>query len=306
MAENGEKQSPKDTIKIYIAAHPEIQNKPAELKTLPIADLKKIKKTIEQFGKDSVTGYLQAVKEERLGEVNKVVIDPENEIYLEARRGAKKKEDRIINHALGINLKRNGDEISKFVLRDYTGIKSDEPNDTDFRLSHRFIAPEYRGQIKGLGTMMLKAMEDFAQEYVNQTGEGKNFDIYAAQLDVLSWLDANGYKPVADPTKSAQNIKVNSVERMEDILAFLRGENDNYHIGPDMYVFPKDVPESEFNEHDIKNSPDDKLNVDGRWPGTIAIDKSALVHFQKRFEPVRTLPQTQRIIDRTRENTIGK
>jgi len=253
-------KSPSDRISQYLSDHPELtQNEQLE-EPVEIEDKNAFKEKIVSSVSKSVNPYLKAAKDKLLA---KIRVDDSIPLDLHISRGSKSIEGQFVCNALFLELKKEGQDknVAEFALRDY----GDE-----FRLSHRKVDPNYRGN--GIATSAMKAIEEFVKEYARKVpGREPIIEANAAQLDVLKWFDRNGFESTMDPVpvhSGENNIKIHNID---EVLLSLENGDGNYRVGPYMYVFLKEYKGSYF---------DGK----GEEPENIMIDESALVHLRKRLD----------------------
>lgn len=69
----------------------------------------------------------------------------------------------------------------------------DRTSPTHFSLVHRLVEPEQRGQ--GIGSKLLRRVENFLQQLADHLQETVTLDIQIAQRNVMSWAVDNSYEP---------------------------------------------------------------------------------------------------------------
>lgn len=72
----------------------------------------------------------------------------------------------------------------------------DRISSTHFSLVHRLVEPEQRGQ--GIGSKLLKRVENFLQQMADHLQKTITLDIQIAQRSVMSWAVDNDYEPDND------------------------------------------------------------------------------------------------------------
>jgi len=110
-----------------------------------------------------------------------------------------------------------------------------------FNIPHRFVREDYRGpQNKSnerISNIMLVACEQIAKSSANKDSQPKtvevDVDVEASQIDVMLWLNANGYSP---KTPEDQN-------RFDEIC----NADEKLCVSDDLYIFPISVPEEQRN-----------------------------------------------------------
>lgn len=65
---------------------------------------------------------------------------------------------------------------------------------THFSLTHRLVEPDYRD--RGVGSRLLKHVEQFMTQMAEQLDESITLDIQIAQRGVMEWAMKNGYEPI--------------------------------------------------------------------------------------------------------------
>lgn len=105
-------------------------------------------------------------------------------------------------------------------------------------LTDRLVDERFRGQ--GIGSYILDAGEEFAQQKANQKQTKETVSAETAQLDVISWLYNKGYRP-----KTAQDR-----ERLDKIL----NPDDSLCLGEKLFVFESSVPPAQRTWENFKNS----------------------------------------------------
>ncbi|MFC1656009.1 hypothetical protein ACFL3C_04010 [Patescibacteria group bacterium] len=256
-----EGQSPADRIGQYLEDHPELTQNDSLEEPVKIEGRYSFSRNLIAAVRDSVSYYLQAEEDELL---MRAKIDESVPLYLHISRGSKTAEDgQHVCNALFLEIKKEGQEknVAEFALRDY----GDE-----FRFSHRKVDPNYRGN--GIATAAMNAMEEFVKEISRKVpGREAVIEANAAQLDVLKWFDRNGFETTMDPVPVHPGENPIKVHNIDDVLMSLENEDEDYLVGPYMYVFPEEHEGSYF---------DGK----GEEPENVRIDDSALVHFRKKLD----------------------
>lgn len=69
----------------------------------------------------------------------------------------------------------------------------DRISPTHFSLVHRLVEPEQRGQ--GIGSKLLRRVENFLQQLADHLQETVTLDIQIAQRNVMAWAVNNSYEP---------------------------------------------------------------------------------------------------------------
>jgi hypothetical protein len=166
-------------------------------------------------------------------------------------------------YALGIN---KGNPINKDPKKVYERFLNREKRigdfylytkkDGNFYIPDRYVWPQYRGkQNKGgerISNVLLKACEQIIQCHANKENKSKILEVNTAQIDVMMWLNANGYEPKTDQDK----------QRFERVI----NADNHLIIVEDYHVFEKDKLEEGVDLHDQKN-------------------ESVRITFEKKFEP---------------------
>ncbi|MFA7685169.1 MAG: GNAT family N-acetyltransferase [Candidatus Gracilibacteria bacterium] len=298
-----ESRRPKIVLKDFISRHPEFRSdEPTE--KIEVADKQSLQDKILDEARISAQAYfetnppLQKVKYDTRADgtqsltlpIRERLIDPTIPLSIRMSKTYKFDEDGKRQYEIyGISLFKGNcekemladrgskNEVATFAIRD---------NGDEFRLAHRYIPERYRGQ--GFGPIMLKAIEEFTEAYASATGREPVIDAYCAQLDVHSMFDSAGYESVEDlPREGTYERGARPrVFKLEDILQatdsddILRkdGKMSDFNIGPWLYVFPKDIPESDYIKYP-------EHGVEG-----VNINASAFVHFRKNLKGRESAP----------------
>jgi GNAT superfamily N-acetyltransferase len=191
--------------------------------------------------------------------------------------------------------KGSENEVATFAIRD---------NGDEFRLSHRYVPEKYREQ--GFGSIMLKAIEEFTAELASLTKREPVIDAYCAQLDVHSMFHSAGYDSVEDLPREGTYEKGArpKVFKLEDVLEAAESDDilkkedktSGFNMGPWLYVFPKNVPESDYIKYP-------EHGVEG-----VNINASAFVHFRKNLKSRELAPSvvqgTEEVSDYTKDQLL--
>jgi GNAT superfamily N-acetyltransferase len=283
----------KKTIREFLQKHSQdIANVPSE--DLGIKNKKALTNVVLAYSKNAVKKFRESPEEAVLFE--KIPVDTSIPLFLTIGKKSNNKEpNKGKNGIYKIFLTKDEEEVAAFSVRDYGN---------EFRLSHRYINPKYRRQ--KIGGMMLQAVEEFVREYAKQDPSREPvMDVYAAQLDVLSFYDSHGYQSVDElPAMGTTESPVKKIYLLDEILEYLESNNsEKFNLGPLKYLFPGDLPEE---EHYIQGADPHRPEYEN-----ININKAALVHFKKRIEDEgEILPLIpEQINDSTREqlakNLVG-
>lgn len=269
-----EKNATRDRIRCYLKDHPDLSQRqegetlklkdPAEFSERMISALKNVVQTFRETQISTEAVLLGAVT---LDETIPITIS----IYKKAKMdGGQKVADNLF-----FELKKGGEQLGEFALRDY----GDE-----FRLSHRKIYPQYRGgEVSGCA---MRGIEEFVKEYSRQDPKRRPvIHASAAQLDVINWFLKNDYESTDEAFPNPHGMT--KMHDLDEVLDSLEQEDGRYTVSPEdfLYVFPGDF-----------KGP--HKSGSGTTPEEINIDASALVHFKKEL-PVETAPEIEGAQEKT-------
>jgi hypothetical protein len=109
--------------------------------------------------------------------------------------------------------------------------------DGTFDIPHRLVREDYRGpqneSRESIGNILLKCSEQIIKSCANKDGWPKSVTMDAGQLDVMLWMDKNGYSPKTP----VDQINLDKVYSADESLC----------IGTSLFVFPASVPEDKRN-----------------------------------------------------------
>lgn len=117
-----------------------------------------------------------------------------------------------------------------------------------FDLGHRVTAPQFARQ--GIGLAMSKCAENFLQERANDTQAEQGIEVETAQVDTITWLWNQGYRP-------------QSLIDQEKFYKIIAG-NEDLCLGYSQYIFPKSVPLEERHLMNMGNAF--RLRLEKRLP----------------------------------------
>lgn len=255
----------RDRIKSYLEAHSELQESQGS-EDLPLTDPEKFESSLVDGVKGSLDKFL-AVKmplflpkgqEKPMVQINSVLLDENIPISMEVYKTAKYEEGKFVCDQLYFKLRKNADWLAEFTLRDY---------ENEFRFSHRKTNARYRRT--GISSIAIKAIDEFVKEYVKKHPKRESV-IHAntAQLDVISWMQKNGYELTDDAFPNSHGVV--RMYNLEEILDSLEQNDGRYTVTPGdfLYVFPGDFE----GVH---------MNSGGIAPNEINMDSAALIHLKK-------------------------
>jgi GNAT superfamily N-acetyltransferase len=244
----------------YLEDHPELTQKDDPGDPVKLENKNVFGENVASSIKESVDQYLKAKTDTLL---SKRRIDQSIPLDLYISSGSKVEGGQGVCRVLFIEIKREGQSknVAEFALRDY----GDE-----FRLSHRKVDPNYRGN--GIATHAMKGIEEFVKDYSRKVpGREAVIEANAGQLDVLKWFDRNGFETTTDPVPVHPGENDIKIHNLDDVMDSLEQEDGKYKVGPHLYVFPSEYQGPYF-------------NGEGEDPENIMIDESALVHFRKKLD----------------------
>jgi hypothetical protein len=149
-------------------------------------------------------------------------------------------------YALGIN---KGNPINKEPKKVYERFSNTKERigdfylytkeDGNFYIPDRYVWPKYRGpQNKGderISNVLLKACEQIVQSHANKEGKGKTLEVDAAQIDVMMWLNTNGYIPKTDQDKERFQKIINADKNLIIVRDNFIWEKDQWREGANVF-----------------------------------------------------------------------
>lgn len=114
---------------------------------------------------------------------------------------------------------------------------------TDFRLVHRYVAPELRTR-QGVGTRLLQQTEDWLAQVANASGRDVFVGLQTGQLDVIQWIQKLGYTVQEYQQKELDHVLGHLDEYVLDNVPESEGRRVTNRPN---YIFPADATVHDIN-----------------------------------------------------------